>query len=101
MAYYSEKWVTPAYYRELLGERYDKDPRTAAALELTHAGIYSDFVLVWSAHLDNITWQWRQHFTEKDKIEKNLKTWDRNVTGKLKNQLLEEFEPCCIWGWIE
>ncbi len=92
MGYYSEKWVTPAYYRELLGERYDKDPRAAAALELTRAGIYSDFVLVWSCRLDNIIWQWRQHFTEKGKIENNLRSWERNVTGKLKNGLLDEIE---------
>ncbi|MBQ9130530.1 MAG: hypothetical protein IJX59_07205, partial [Clostridia bacterium] len=101
MGYYSKEWVTPAYYRKLLGERYDKDPRTAAALELTRAGVYSDFVLVWSAHLDNITWQWRQHFTEKGKIENNLRSWQRNVTGKLNSSLLEQIETCYgCWGWI-
>ena len=92
MGYYSKEWVTPAYYRELLGERYDKDPRAAAALELTRAGVYSDFVLVWSCKLDNIIWQWRQHFTEKDKIENNLRSWERNVTGKLNGSLLNEIE---------
>ena len=92
MGYYSKEWVTPAYYRELLGERYDKDPRAAAALELTRAGVYSDFVLVWSCKLDNIIWQWRQHFTEKDKIENNLRSWQRNVTGKLNGSLLLEIE---------
>ena len=92
MGYYSKEWVTPAYYRELLGERYDKDPRAAAALELTRAGVYSDFVLVWSCKLDNIIWQWRQHFAEKDKIENNLRSWERNVTGKLNGSLLNEIE---------
>ncbi len=101
MGYYSEKWVTPTYYENVLGERHDKDPRAAAALELTRAGLYTDFVMVWSNKLDNVNWQWRQHFTEKDKIENNLRSWDRNVTGKLNGSLLAEFEPCCIWGWIE
>ncbi|MBP3321415.1 MAG: hypothetical protein J6M12_03590 [Clostridia bacterium] len=94
MAYYSEKWVTPAYYENVLGDRYGKDPRAAAALELTRAGLYTDFVMVWSCKLDNVNWKWRQHFTEKDKIENNLRSWERNVTGKLKNDLLEQFEPC-------
>ena len=101
MGYYSEKWVTPTYYENVLGKRHDKDPRAAAALELTRAGLYTDFVMVWSNKLDNVNWQWRQHFTEKDKIENNLRSWDRNVTGKLNGYLLAEFEPCCVWGWIE
>ena len=101
MGYYSKEWVTPAYYKTVQGERYGKDPRAAAALELTRAGLYTDFVMVWSNELDNVNWQWRQHFAEKDKIENNLKTWDRNVNGKFKNHLLAEFEPCCVWGWIE
>ena len=101
MGYYSKEWVTPTYYKTVLGERYGKDPRAAAALELTRAGLYTDFVMVWSNKLDNVNWQWRQHFTEKDKIENNLRHWDRNVTGKLNGSLLEEFEPGCSWGWIE
>ncbi|MBQ9130529.1 MAG: hypothetical protein IJX59_07200 [Clostridia bacterium] len=101
MGYYSEKWVTPTYYENVQGTRYGKDPRAAAALELTRAGLYTDFVMVWSNKLDNVNWQWRQHFTEKDKIENNLRHWDSNVTGKLNGSLLEEFEPGCGWGWIE
>ena len=61
-------------------------------LELTRAGLYTDFALIWSSRLDNVVWQWRQHFTEKDKIENNLRSWDRSVTGKLQNGLLDAIE---------
>ncbi|MBQ9129556.1 MAG: hypothetical protein IJX59_02190 [Clostridia bacterium] len=61
-------------------------------------GIYTDFVLIWSSRLDNITWQWRQHFTEKGKIDNNLRSWDRNVTGKLNGSLLEEIETAF---WVQ
>ena len=88
MAYYSEKWVTPAYYQAALGE-LSADLRVREMLELTRAGLYADFALIWSSRLDNIVWKWRQHFTEKDKIEDNLRSWDRNVTGKLQNGLLD------------
>ena len=88
MAYYSEKWVTPAYYQAALGE-LSADLRVREMLELTRAGLYADFALIWSSRLDNIVWKWRQHFTEKDKIEDNLRYWDRTVTGKLQNGLLD------------
>ncbi|MBQ8215046.1 MAG: hypothetical protein IJZ33_02165 [Clostridia bacterium] len=91
MAYYSEKWVTPAYYQAALG-KLSTDLRVREMLELTRAGLYTDFALIWSSHLDNVIWQWRQHFTEKDKIEKNLRYWDRSVTGKLQNGLLDVIE---------
>ena len=88
MAYYSEKWVTPAYYQAALGA-LSADLRVREMLELTRAGLYADFALIWSSRLDNIVWKWRQHFTEKDKIEDNLRSWDRTVTGKLQNGLLD------------
>ncbi|MBQ9130528.1 MAG: hypothetical protein IJX59_07195 [Clostridia bacterium] len=91
MAYYSEKWVTPAYYQAGLG-KLSTDLRVREMLELTRAGLYTDFALIWSSRLDNVVWQWRQHFTEKDKIENNLTSWDRSVTGKLQNGLLDAIE---------
>ena len=98
MAYYSEKWVTPAYYETALKERYTRDPRNPEMIDMIKEGIYTDFVLIWSGKLDNITWNWRQHFTEKGKIDNNLRTWDRNVTGKLNGSLLEEIETAF---WVE
>ncbi len=98
MAYYSKIWVTPAYYETALKERYTRDPRNPEMIDMIKEGIYTDFVLIWSSSLDNITWQWRQHFTEKGKIDNNLRSWNRNVTGKLKNGLLEQIETAF---WVE
>ncbi|MBQ8215445.1 MAG: hypothetical protein IJZ33_04210 [Clostridia bacterium] len=98
MAFYSELWVTPAYYETALKERYTRDPRNPEMIDMIKEGIYTDFVLIWSSRLDNITWQWRQHFTEKGKIDNNLRSWDRNVTGKLNGSLLEEIETAF---WVQ
>lgn len=92
MAYYSEKWVTPAYYETALKERYTRDPRNAEMIDMIKEGIYTDFVLIWSHSLKDITWMLRQHFTEGGKIDNNLRTWDRQVTGQLTNTLLPQIE---------
>ncbi|MBQ7846724.1 MAG: hypothetical protein IJ344_00430 [Clostridia bacterium] len=88
MGYYSALWVTPAYVKNLLGKRYG-DARAMELLELTKAGVYHDFVSIWSSELDNINWKFRTNYTKGGggQAEKELRTWHRTVQGKL-NKLL-------------
>ena len=92
MAYYSQKWVTPAYYETALKERYTRDPRSPEMIDMIKEGIYTDFVFIWSHSLGDVTWLLRQHYSEGTKIDNNLRGWDRNSTGLLNNKLLEQIE---------
>jgi hypothetical protein len=94
MAYFSKKWVTPTYYESVFGIDYARDPRVSQTLDLIEEGLYTDFILTWSFHLNNPTWQLRQHFSEKDKIDLNLRSWDRQAIGRLTNTLLPQIEDC-------
>ncbi|MBQ8235841.1 MAG: hypothetical protein IJZ37_04060 [Clostridia bacterium] len=99
MGYYSKKWVTPAYYADTLGEKYEKDARVSEMLELTRKGIYADFIWVWSNDLDNIGWKFRTNYDEpNEELRKaNLKTWHRTVQGKL-DKLLPKMEEGFLGG---
>lgn len=92
MAYYAEKWVTPAYYESILGPDYNRDPRVPEMLHLIEKGHYTDFAFVWSHSLGDITWKMRMHFTENRKIQGNLKNWDQNATALLNEKLLPQLE---------
>jgi hypothetical protein len=61
-------------------------------LELIEKGIYSDFIFLWDDSLDNPKWMLREHFTEVDKIDNNLRSWDRKTTGLFITTLLQQFE---------
>ncbi len=93
MGYYSDLWVTPAFYGDMLGEKYEKDARVSEMLELIRKGIYTDFIFVWSNDLDNIAWKFRTNCLEpnEDLRKANLRTWHRTVQGKL-NKLLPAVE---------
>ncbi|MBQ8399135.1 MAG: hypothetical protein IJX08_04115 [Clostridia bacterium] len=93
MGYYSKEWVTPTYYADTLGEKYQKDARVSEMLELIKEGIYTDFVFLWSNELENVTWKFRMNCLEPDPALRavNLKSWHRTVQGEL-NKLLPKLE---------
>ncbi|MBQ8911839.1 MAG: hypothetical protein IJY89_04655 [Clostridia bacterium] len=93
MAYYSEKWVTPAHRQVVQSENREA---TDEMLDLIEAGIYTDFVFAWSHSLSDTNWQLRQHYTEHSKIDKNLKAWDRNATTLLNNKVLLQIEEMFV-----
>ena len=94
MAYYSMKWVTPAYRKATLGDCYREN---AKMIDFIKQGIYTDFVFAWSSELGNVTWNLRTHYSEGSKIENNLRSWDRNATGLLTNKLLPRIDPCLCY----
>ena len=94
MAYYSEKWVTPAYRQEILKSRYEENKEM---LEFIEKGVYDDFVFVWSHSLDEPIWYLRQHYTEYTKIDLNLRAWDRNITSLLITKVLVQIEECIYY----
>ncbi|MBQ8399254.1 MAG: hypothetical protein IJX08_04710 [Clostridia bacterium] len=97
MAYYSALWVTPAYVKTVLRDNYS-DPNALLMLGLTRAGIYTDFMFVWSNELDNINWKFRNNYAREDRISANLKSWHRSVQGKLNKLLPSIYESS---GYIE
>ena len=86
MGYYSMKLVTPAYYDKALKERYTRNLEDAAMIDMIHEGIYADFATVWSQKLGDVTWFGRQHYTEKNKIARNLKKEQDSKTRKLSSE---------------
>ena len=67
MGYYSWLEVTPAYYEMALKTRYVRGDlnKAAAMIDKIHEGIYTDFVWMYSNQCDNVTWYFRQHFSDK------------------------------------
>ena len=66
MAFYSEQMVTPAFYDKALKDRYTRNPEDAAIIDMTKAGVYTDFSTAWSNHLDDITWYFRQNYASRN-----------------------------------
>ena len=98
MSYYSMKLVTPAYYDKALKERYTRNLEDAAMIDMIHEGIYADFAVAWSGSLDNITWFYRYHYTEQNKIARNLKQEQDKKTRKMNNLLVAIEEAFYVEG---
>ncbi|MBQ8399253.1 MAG: hypothetical protein IJX08_04705 [Clostridia bacterium] len=87
MAYYSARWLTPAYLKDALGARYG-DPCAQEMIALTRAGLYTDFVFAWSGQLDDMTRKFRTEYTKGGtQASTNLRGWHRTVIDK-RNRLL-------------
>jgi hypothetical protein len=89
MAELSTEIVVPALYSTVLGPNAEKDLEMICFIR---AGLYSDFVWIWSSDLGNLTWNFRLQYDEVDKIERNLLNWDRNATGLYTGKLLYNLE---------
>ena len=89
MAYYSKKLVTPAYYDVALKERYTRDEKAAAMIDFIHDTTYSDFAMLWSNELSNVTWFFRTNITKR--FASSAKTQQKKWTNALE-KLLEKLE---------
>ena len=98
MGYYSHELVTPAYYDGALKQRYTRNLEDAQIIDMIHDGIFSDFAIVWSGSLDNVTWFYRYHYTEQNKIARNLKAEQDKKTLKMKQLLVAIEEAFYVEG---
>ena len=97
LAFYSHKMVTPVYYDQMLKGRYthvesgDKQP---AMIDMIRDARFSDFAMVWSNQLGNVTWFFRQNCQNRrltENVSASEGTWKNNMT-----KLLEQIESS-IW----
>ncbi len=100
MAFYSYKLVTPVYYDLMLKGRYthvDVDnQKQAAIIDMIRDAKFTDFAMIWSNNLSNITWFFRQNCTSSSittATEKQQQSWETKLT-----ELLEDIEATY---WIE
>ena len=89
MGYYSMTLVTPAYYDKALKGRYTRHAEDADIIDMIHEGIYADFAVAWASRLDYLTWYYRCHYTEVNKIARNLKSEQDKKTLKMQKLLVE------------
>lgn len=99
MAFYSKKLITPVYYDQMLKGRYthiDADSQKQAELiDLIRDSKYTDFAMIWSNKLGNVTWFFRQNCTNNSiitAIESQESAWSK----KLDDVLIEIEEA----GWM-
>ncbi len=89
MGYYSMTMVSPVYFDKMLKDRYTRNEEDKEMIDLTRAGIYSDFALMWAQRLDNVTWFFRQEFPNLSSAANKMKAKHNNITGKMKPLLAE------------
>ena len=89
MGYYSKKLVTPEYYHVALKERYTRDEKAAPMIDFIHDTTYSDFAMLWSNKLGNVTWFFRTNITKRfaSAAKQNQKKWTTSLS-----KLLTELE---------
>ena len=88
MGYYSWLKVTPAYYEVALKTRYVRGDLNKAAemIDFIHDGIYSDFCWLYSNMCDNLTWYFRNKFSDK-RFSSNGKVKQGTAQKALENLL--------------
>ena len=84
LGYYSRKMVTPVYYDKALKERYTRNPEDKEMIDLTAAGVYGDFALMWSHELGDITWFFRQNYAAHSNMASKLKQQNKAYKEKMK-----------------
>ena len=100
MAFYSYKLVTPVYYDLMLKGRYthvDVDSqKQAEIIDDIRDAKFTDFAMIWSNSLGNLTWFFRENCTS-DSIttatKKQQTTWEAKM-----DDLLEDIESTY---WME
>ncbi len=99
MAFYSKKLITPVYYDQMLKGRYthvDADSqKQAEIIDMIRDSKYTDFAMIWSNKLGNVTWFFREHCTDSSiisAIESQEGAW-----SKLLDDVLIEIEEA---GWM-
>jgi len=88
MAYYSHKFVTPAYYDETLKDRYTRDVKSAEMIDLIRNSIYSDFAALWSDQIGGVTWYLRENSSKRNIVsgfKSNEKKWTTTLSKLLDN----------------
>ena len=88
MGYYSKLWITPKYY-ETLKIRYTRDDKNAAIIDMVREGIYSDFGLVWSRLLNNVSWELRANYNPKKGIAKYAKLTQNKLNLAMADLLVK------------
>ena len=85
MAYYSMTDVRSVLYDNALKGRYVSSPADREMLDLIRAGVYGDFVVIWSKSLDDFTRFFRQNYDLKgSKLSTAIKKEVKNCKEKLK-----------------
>ena len=99
MAFYSKKMITPVYYDQMLKGRYthvDADSqKQAEIIDMIRDSKYTDFAMLWSNKMGNLTWFFRQSCTSNNlisEIESKNSAWINNL-----QKLLDEIEAA---GWM-
>lgn len=88
MGYYSKLWITPKYY-EALKIRYTRDDKNAAMIDMVREGIYSDFGLVWSRSLNNVSWELRTNYNPAKGIAKYAKLTQNKLNLAMADLLVK------------
>ena len=99
MAFYSRKLITPVYYDQMLKGRYthvDADSqKQAEIIDMIRDAKYTDFAMLWSNKMGNLTWFFRQSCTSNNlisEIESKNSAWVNTL-----EDLLYEIEQA---GWM-
>lgn len=93
MAFYSKKMVTPVYYDQMLKGRYthvEAGDRQGEMIDMIRNSTFSDFAMIWSNSIGNLTWFFRQSCTDRklaSKVAAQESSWTTNLAT-----LLEEIE---------
>ena len=99
MAFYSNQMVTPVYYDKMLKGRFthvESGDKQASMISMIRKSTFSDFAMVWSNQLGNVTWFFRQECLNRrisEKIASQEGAWRSNLTT-----LLEDIESSL---WVE
>ncbi len=88
MGYYSKLWITPKYY-ETLKIRYTRDDKNAAMIDMIREGIYSDFGLMWSNSLNNVSWELRKNYNPSKGIAKYAKLTQNKLNLAISTLLVK------------
>lgn len=96
MALYSQYFVTPTYYDQLLGGRYSSDRNVEEMINLIRRSVTNDFALIWDQHMGGVSSFFRLECTNVELIhtlEDQNKKWSKSL-----NTLLEEIEVTYLYN---
>ena len=96
MALYSQYYVTPTYYDQILGGKYSTDYEMQKRISFIRNSIKNDFALIWDQHLGGVSSFFRLECTQKhltSKIKRQNDTWSESL-----NTLLEEIEATYLYN---
>ena len=99
MAFYSNQMVSPVYYDKMLKGRFtalESGDKQAGMIDLIRKSTFSDFAMVWSNQLGNVTWFFRSNCLN-NRLTQQVKAQETSWRNKLTT-LLEDIESSL---WVE